>query len=121
MEGLWNIAVKSIDGALKFLSVVGFVVGSVVFAFSYRAFFTYYFNLCVGSNKRNKIMPTSTTELTATRKNIGKKVDQVTQLPTKGIGKEGFMKVLFLTLLRKSAKLHEILIVKKNLFFCEIS
>ncbi|XP_050257698.1 inactive LRR receptor-like serine/threonine-protein kinase BIR2 [Quercus robur] len=55
--------------------------------------FTYYFNLCVGSNKRNKIMPTSTTELTATRKNIGKKVDQVTQLPTKGIGKEEFMKL----------------------------
>uniref|UniRef100_A0A7N2MU77 Protein kinase domain-containing protein n=1 Tax=Quercus lobata TaxID=97700 RepID=A0A7N2MU77_QUELO len=47
----------------------GFVVGFVVFAFSYTAFFTYYFNLGVGSNKRNK-MPTSTTELTATRKNI---------------------------------------------------
>uniref|UniRef100_A0A7N2MUL3 Protein kinase domain-containing protein n=1 Tax=Quercus lobata TaxID=97700 RepID=A0A7N2MUL3_QUELO len=71
----------------------GFVVGFVVFAFSYTAFFTYYFNHCLGSNKRNKIMPTSTTELTATRKNIGKKVDQVTQLPTKGIGKEEFMKI----------------------------
>ncbi|KAM3750019.1 hypothetical protein ACB098_04G005800 [Castanea mollissima] len=58
----------------------GFVVGFVVFAFSYTAFFTYYFNLCVGSNKRNKIMPTNTTELTATRKNIAEKVDQVTQL-----------------------------------------
>uniref|UniRef100_A0A7N2MSH4 Leucine-rich repeat-containing N-terminal plant-type domain-containing protein n=1 Tax=Quercus lobata TaxID=97700 RepID=A0A7N2MSH4_QUELO len=56
------------------------------------SFFTYHFNLCVGSNKRNKIMPTNTTELTATRKNIGKEVDQVTQLPTKGIGKEEFMK-----------------------------
>ena len=68
----------------------GFVVGFVVFAFSYTAFFTYYFNLCVGSNKRNKMMPTNTTELTATRKNIAEKVDQVTQL----------MKVLFLTLLK---------------------
>nr|POE98451.1 putative inactive leucine-rich repeat receptor-like protein kinase [Quercus suber] len=58
----------------------GFVVGFVVFAFSYTAFFTYYFNLCVGSNKRNKIMPTNTTELTATRTNIAEKVDQVTQL-----------------------------------------
>ncbi|KAL4631871.1 hypothetical protein ACB092_04G009200, partial [Castanea dentata] len=58
----------------------GFVVGFVVFAFSYTVFFTYYFNLCVGSNKRNKIMPTNTTELTATRKNIAEKVDQVTQL-----------------------------------------
>ena len=48
----------------------GFVVGFVVFAFSYTAFFTYYFNLCVGLNKRTKIMPTNTTELTATRKNI---------------------------------------------------
>ena len=68
----------------------GFVVGFVVFAFSYTAFFTYYFNLCVGLNKRTKIMPTNTTELTATRKNIAEKVDQVTQL----------MKVLFLTLLK---------------------
>ena len=68
----------------------GFVVGFVVFAFSYTAFFTYYCNLCVGLNKRNKIMATNTTELTATRKNIAEKVDQVTQL----------MKVLFLTLLK---------------------
>ena len=39
----------------------GLVVGFAVLAFSYTAFFTYYFNLCVRSNKRNKIMPTKTT------------------------------------------------------------
>ena len=53
-------------------------------------------------------MPTNTTELTATGKNIAEKVDQVTQL--KVLGASTYI-------IRKSAKLHEILIVKKNQFF----
>ena len=79
----------------------GFALSFVVFASIYTAVFTYCFNLQVESKKSNKVMPTKTRVLKACRKNKGKKVDQLTQLPTKakGLQKEEFMKVLFLTLL----------------------
>ena len=79
----------------------GFALGFVVFASIYTAFFAYYFNLWVESKKSNKVMPTKTRVLTVWRKNNGKNVDQLTQLPTKakGLQREEFMKVLFLTLL----------------------
>ena len=61
----------------------------------------YYFNLWVESKESNKVMPTKTRVLAVWRKNNAKKVDQLTQLPTKakGLQREEFMKVLFLTLL----------------------
>ena len=79
----------------------GFALGFVVFASIYTAFFTYFFNLWVESKKSNKVMPTKTRVLTVWRKNNGKNVDQLTQLPTKakGLQRDEFMKVLFLTLL----------------------
>ncbi|GMY32966.1 probably inactive leucine-rich repeat receptor-like protein kinase At5g48380 [Fagus crenata] len=64
----------------------GFVIGYVVFAFSYTVFFMHYFNLWVGSKKK---MPTRR----ASRKNKGKEVDQVTQLPTKWVHQEESIKV----------------------------
>ena len=79
----------------------GVALSFVVFASIYTAFFTYYFNLWVESKKSNKVMPTKTRVLTVWRKNNGKNVDQLTQLPTKakGLQRDEFMKVLFLTLL----------------------
>ena len=78
----------------------GFVVGFLVFASSYTAFFTYYFNLWGRSKKRKQMMPTKTTVLKECRKNKGKQIDQFIQLPTKALHKEESIQVPFLPIFK---------------------
>ena len=78
----------------------GFVVGFLFFAFSYTAFFTYYFNLWGRSKKRKQMMPTKATVLKECRKNKGKQIDQFIQLPTKALYKEESIQVTFLPIFK---------------------
>ena len=78
----------------------GFVVAFSVFASSYTAFFTYYFNLWGRSKKRKQMMPTKTTVLNECRKNEGKQIDQFIQLPTKALYKEESIQVPFLPIFK---------------------
>ena len=77
----------------------GFVVAFLVFASSYTAFFTYYFNLWGRSKKRNQMMPIKTAVLKECRKSKDKQIDQFIQLPTKALYKEESIKVPFLPFL----------------------